>query len=148
MSGAVRIVGDPTGLFDTLPVQLHQAGFSREDRAEAPRLLINLTPTASLAIAAATAFADAPASEGEERLVVTVWPKAAPADWEACRYVAEMAAFTRHAALLWAPRQIRVNALAIDGGRDAECGRSGLAAMVMALWRWRSMTGQIIDLSG
>ena len=147
MNGGVRIVGEGGGVFSALPAALHQACLTGLSDGEAfsPRLLVNLAPPAGLAIAAATAFADEAAPAGWDRLIVTIWPKAAATDWAASRTAAELAAFTRHAALVWAPRQVRVNAVAI--GADPKSSHSTIVAMILALWRWRSMTGQIINLA-
>ena len=149
MNGSVRIVGEPLGVLACLPARLRQACLPvvSDGDDSSPRLLINLAPAANLAIAAATAFADAASAAGGDRLVVSIWQKPAPADWDANRYAAEMTAFTRYAALAWAPKQVRVNALIIDAAATAGSSQSSIAATVLALWRWRSMTGQAINLS-
>jgi NAD(P)-dependent dehydrogenase (short-subunit alcohol dehydrogenase family) len=57
--------------------------------------------------------------------------------------VALLWAFTRHAALAWAPRRIRVNAIGLDATPAAH---ADLAATILAMWRFPSMTGQLIRL--
>jgi NAD(P)-dependent dehydrogenase (short-subunit alcohol dehydrogenase family) len=92
----------------------------------------------------------APALDGRDRLIISIWPIAALGDWEASRAASAMTAFTRHAALAWAPARIRVNAVTIatrDRGVGQEGGGADVAALVSAMWRWRSMTGQIIGLT-
>ncbi len=150
MNGSVRIVGEPLGVLANLPAELRQACWPvvSDGGDPSPRLLINLEAAAGLAIAAATAFANAASPVGGDRLVVSIWQKSAPAEWEANRYAAEMAAFTRYAALAWAPKQVRVNAVIIDAAATAGSSQSGVAATILALWRWRSMTGQVINLAG
>ena len=113
-------------------------------------LLVTLGLSAEAAIAAATGFAEAfPQETGADRLIVHLWHVTAPTDWEASRGAAIMAAFTRHAALTWAGQRVRVNgvtlAAAADGSRVAD---GEIAATIQALWRWRSMTGQVIHLGG
>jgi len=132
--------------------EMAESNSGQADKAQACRPatpLVGLSQTAAAAIAAAAAFAEAHAAEGEDRLVVNIWHVPASTDWEASRDAAILAAFTRHAAQDWAGRRVRVNgvtlALAPDGGRMAE---DDIAATIQALWRWRSMTGQVIQLGG
>jgi NAD(P)-dependent dehydrogenase (short-subunit alcohol dehydrogenase family) len=127
-------------------------------------LLINLTEDPEAAIAAATRFSSWQAVGGEDRLVVNVLRAHAASDWPGSRANATLWAFTRHAALHWAPRNIRLNALGLgaapalpwqgqeDGARAAGAAPAAIAtsadiaACIMAMWRWRSMTGQLIRL--
>jgi hypothetical protein len=82
-------------------------------------------------------------------MVVNIWHVPAWSDWEACRDAATLAAFTRYAAQAWAGQRIRVNGATLsaapDGTRVAE---QEISATLRALWRWRSMTGQVIHLGG
>jgi hypothetical protein len=115
------------------------------------------------AIANAHAFADA-VPPGQEALVVHILPPQGPSDWLATRAAAVLWAFTRHTALAWAPRRIRMNAIALGtvppgpalpaesaaraaGPAPAAPATPGdIAATVLTLWRLPSMTGQLIRL--
>ncbi len=126
-------------------------------------LLINFTPDADAAIASSQDFADA-VSPGQEALVVNILPAHAADDWPGARAAAALFAFTRHAALAWAPRRIRVNALGLgvtptlaDQPAESAAQAAGpapaapattadIAATILAMWRFPSMTGQLIRL--
>jgi hypothetical protein len=169
--------GDAEGILPHLPATLRpEAMTPRTARAS---LLINLTEDADAAIDAATRFASWDATGTEDRLVVNVLrAHAAPADsaaahaaaahtasdWPRIRGQTALWAFTRHAALHWAPRRIRVNAIGLgtspglpwqgqeDTARAAgaapqmPASQASIVACLMAMWRWRSMTGQLIRL--
>ena len=159
---SVLFQGTPSFLLAALPQALQQAGISVTNSLPAS-LLINLATAPAAAIEAATTFADA-VPPGEEALVINLLPTHAPDDWQGASAAATIWAFTRYAALAWAPRQIRVNALSF-GARphlpDQPCESAGqaasatpaiaatqadVAATVLAFWRLRSMTGQMIKL--
>jgi NAD(P)-dependent dehydrogenase (short-subunit alcohol dehydrogenase family) len=106
-----------------------------------PPALLLITNT-DQAIANAEKFADA-VPPGQEALVVNILQAHAPDDWVGARAAALLWAFTRHAALAWAPRGIRVNAVGLDATPAAP---ADLAATILAMWDFPSMTGQIIRL--
>jgi hypothetical protein len=154
--------GEPASICSHLPDTLRAAAMTR-DTAKAS-LLINLSEDEDAAIEAATRFASWDPVDGEDRLVVNVLRAHTAPDWPKTRAAAALWAFTRHAALHWAPRRIRVNALGLgispllpgqgqeDAARAAGAApqmlatQAEIAACIMAMWRWRSMTGQLIRL--
>jgi hypothetical protein len=141
---------------------LAAAGFAAGGAAPAA-LLVNLGGDAGSGIAAAERFA-ADAAEGGESLVVNILHAHARDDWPAARDAALLWAFTRHAALAWAPRGIRVNAVGLGvspvlAGQPPEASGQAagaapaaratvadIAATIVAMWRFASMTGQLIRL--
>ncbi len=143
------------GTHPTLGPALHAAGL------DSAALLINLDP--DTAIASAEKFADA-VPPGQEALVVNILYAHAADDWNAARAAAILWAFTRHTALAWAPRRIRVNAIGLgispvlpsqpaeSAGQAAGPAPSvpatvqDLVATVRAMWEFPSMTGQLIRL--
>jgi hypothetical protein len=155
--------GESRGIFAHLPQALGAAGFLM---AVAPpvTLLVNLAPDNEAAIARATAVFDATAA-GQEALVINILHGHAPGDWPATRAAATLWAFTRYAALAWAPRRVRVNAVSLgvsptlpdqpaeESGRAAGQAHAApatpadLAATILAIWRFPSMTGQLIRLA-
>ena len=141
MSGTVRLVGEETERLTQLGQSLRAAGWAlRADASdEAATILVTWTADAELAMAAATRFAAVTAPEG---LVVHLWQAGAP-DWQAKCHAATMEALTRHTALQWAERRVRVNGVAGSAAVTAD----DLAATILALSRWPSMTGQVITLS-
>jgi NAD(P)-dependent dehydrogenase (short-subunit alcohol dehydrogenase family) len=120
---------------------------------DAPRLLIALGQDGEPAIQAATTFAGAQTAD-EDSLVVTILSSPPHAGWQQAREMAVLWAFTRHAALAWAPRRVRVNALGLNvgpvppGQPAASAGWADVAASIAAMWRLRSMTGQLLSLGG
>ncbi len=97
-------------------------------------LLINADPAAEpAAIIARFAAAHPPGTEG---LIVTLLPANDPVG------EAALHAFTRQAALAWAPSRLRVNAIAL--GHAASL--ADLLATIRAMAGWPSMTGQLIRL--
>jgi hypothetical protein len=106
-------------------------------------ILVTALPDAEPAMAAARAFAAQPA-HGQPRLIVLIRPAAPRTDWAACRDAATLTAFIRHAALSNAARDIRINGLE----RGSGVSEQDIADAILALWRWRSMTGQTIRLDG
>jgi NAD(P)-dependent dehydrogenase (short-subunit alcohol dehydrogenase family) len=145
------------GLFATLADAVRGA-------ASATALLVQAPCDPDAAIAAATAFADA-LLPNEPALIVTILQAHAPGDWPAARMAATLWAFTRHTALAWAPRGIRVNAVGLgisptspdqpieESGRPAGPAPAApatpddLAETILAIWRFPSMTGQLIRLA-
>jgi hypothetical protein len=125
------------GPLDIAPA-IEAAGFGVVD---GPPALLLVSDTEH-AIASAEKFADAVPPD-QEALVVNILRAHAPDDWAGARTVALLWAFTRHAALAWAPRRIRVNAIGLDASHAA---RADLAATILAVWRFPSMTGQLIRL--
>ena len=160
--------GEPAGVLAAVPGILGgtravtapacEAGHAQAD------ILLNLIQEAEAAISAASGFAAQPGASGQDRLIVTVIRQTRAGDWDGARQAALLWAFTRHAALAWAPRRIRVNAvgLGIAPALPAQPSeQSALAAgpapahqptpadiagTIMAMWRWPSMTGQLIRL--
>jgi NAD(P)-dependent dehydrogenase (short-subunit alcohol dehydrogenase family) len=155
--------GETHGLFAQLPQALDAAGF-RISAAPPATLLVNLAYDADTAIARASALFNAMPA-GQEALVVNILHAHAPDDWAATRAAATLWAFTRYAALAWAQRRVRVNALglgvspALPGQPAEESGRAAgqapsapatpadVAATILAMWRFPSMTGQLIRLA-
>ena len=149
------------GLADPfLASALGAAGFAVSDAPPAT-LLINLGGDPTAAIDTAERFAEA---AREDALVVTILYPHAADDWPAARDAATLWAFTRHAALAWAPRGIRVNAVGLGvspvlatqpteaSGQPAapapaqSATPSDIAATILAMWGFPSMTGQLIRL--
>jgi NAD(P)-dependent dehydrogenase (short-subunit alcohol dehydrogenase family) len=154
------ILHGPTDV--SLPSALRSAGIDLSDTTPA-EILINLATDAEQAIASAEKFADAVPPD-QEALVVNILHAYSPADWQGARAASVLWAFTRHAALLWAPRRIRVNAIGLatspilptqppeSSGNAAGPAPAALASLadiaatILAMWRLRSMTGQLIRL--
>jgi len=152
-------------LFGTAPALIDALAHAGLTPAPPPAatLLINFTPDAEAAIASGRNFADA-IPPGQEALVVNILHGHLPDDWPGARAAASLFAFTRHAALAWAPRRIRVNAIGLgvspalpDQPPDtaaraaspapaAPATASDIAATILAMWRFPSMTGQLIRL--
>ena len=127
------------------------------------QLLLNLSGPAAAFISAAEAFAAAH-PPGTDALIISLLPPPAVQDWPAARNNAELWAFTRHAALAWAPRRIRLNAIALGTSPTtpdqppesaalpaAPCPalpatHADILATILAMWRFSSMTGQMIRL--
>jgi hypothetical protein len=126
-------------------------------------LLVNQLADADAAIANAKFFADALPPD-QEALVVNILHPDTPGDWPSARAAALLWAHTRHAARAWAPRRIRVNAIgpgvspivpgqpALSSGQAAgpapaaPATPADIAATILAMWEFRSMTGQLIRL--
>ncbi len=104
---------------------------------------------------------------GTDGVIITLLPHAPPglADFARHRAAAVLWAFTRQAALAWAPRRIRVNAIGLGCAPfgpfepDDQAGRAAtdpmpappasladIAATVRAIMNLPSMTGQIVRL--
>jgi hypothetical protein len=148
--------------FASLPETLFAMGVDLSDTASA-EILINLTADADAAIASAEKFADAVPPD-QEALVVNTLHANDPADWQGARAASILWAFTRHAALRWAPRRIRVNAIGLGTSPTlpaqppeasshaagpapaAPASTADIASTVLAMWRFHSMTGQLIRL--
>jgi hypothetical protein len=133
-----------------------------------PRVLVNADPAPDSAsiISRCEAFAAEHAQTGVASLIVTVLPSAEPglAHFTQHQAIATLWAFTRQAALEWAPRGIRVNAIGLGAtpfGPDEPDDQSGrnaaavlaapatlddIAATICAMADFASMTGQIIRL--
>lgn len=144
----------------SLASALGAAGFAFGDAPPAT-LLVNLGGDAAAAIGTAERFAEA---AREESLVVSILHPHTRDNWPAARDAAILWAFTRHAALAWAPRGIRVNAVGLGispvlatqpqeaSGQPAgpvpapAATPSDIAATILAIWGFRSMTGQLIRL--
>jgi hypothetical protein len=104
-------------------------------------MLVTHLATAGEAIEEARIFA-AGERGGRSRLIVLTRAAAEKDDWPASREAAIITAFIRHAALANAAFDIRVNGLELCGNVTDE----DIADAVLAMWRWRSMTGQTIRL--
>jgi hypothetical protein len=127
-------------------------------------LLVNADPNpdSALIISRCERFAD----EIGTGLIITLLPAAPPGlqHFRVHQAVATLWAFTRQAALEWAPRGIRVNAIGLGAApfgpneADDQSGRNAanvlaapatlddIAATVHAIAAFASMTGQIIRL--
>ncbi len=159
--------GEAAGVLDAVLGALPNAEAMPQATAapgQPANLLINLIQDAQAAIDAASRFAAWEAAPASDRLVVTIIPPSNPADWEGTRQAALLWAFTRHAALAWAPRRIRVNAIglgtaprlpsqpqehaahAASGSPADPATPADVANTILAMWRWPSMTGQLIRL--
>jgi NAD(P)-dependent dehydrogenase (short-subunit alcohol dehydrogenase family) len=164
MNSTLVLVGEPAGIFAALAASLRRAPGVPDGPAA---LLVNLPGDTEEAIGAATRFAEAAPDDGADRLVVNVLDAAPPpgaADWPAIRHAATLWAFTQYAALAWAPRRIRVNALSVGAAPaspwqppesaaraasavpSARANEADMQSAILALARWRSMTGQMIRL--
>ena len=132
-------------------------------------VLINAdaVPDGAAIIARSTSFAEGAFAEGiPGKLIVTLIKAAPPGlqDFALHQSAAIVWAFTRQAALQWAPRRIRVNAVGLGASpfgpfeADAQAGRAAcacpaapagftdIAAAIRAFADMPSMTGQIIRL--
>ena len=132
------------------------------------RLLVNADPAPDSAtiIKRCEAFAATQTQTGPESLIVTLLPTVEPglSQFALHQSVATLWAFTRQAALEWAPRRIRVNAIGLgtaafgpdepfdQAGRNAAAVLAApatladIAATIRAMAEFASMTGQIIRL--
>jgi NAD(P)-dependent dehydrogenase (short-subunit alcohol dehydrogenase family) len=128
-------------------------------------MLVNADPVPDTGTIVARCRAFAAAAQAEA-LIVTILPAtpAGLADFPAHAAAAALWAFTRQAALEWAPRRIRVNAIGLGtspatpfepaeaAGRAAAAipappaSIDDIAATLRAIAAWPSMTGQIIRL--
>jgi len=97
-------------------------------------------------------------------LIVLTLPPAQPDSWQAARQAAELWAFTRFAALRWAPRGVRVNAISLGRAAllpdqpappaahpgthapAAPATPDDVAATIALLWSAKSITGQLVRL--
>lgn len=156
------LYGAADGGLAGLPAALVTAGIGLSTTTPA-EILINLAADPGAAIASAKKFADAVAPD-QEALVVNILHASSPADWQGARAASILWAFTRHAALLWAPRRIRVNAiglatsptlptqpaeasgLAAGPAPAAPAAAADIASTILAMWRLPSMTGQLMRL--
>ncbi len=115
----IRLAGDPSPKLDPLADLL---------AATPPPIAVlvnaDAVPDSALIIARCRAFADAlPAGD------------------------ASLIEFTRQAALAWAPRRLRLNAIALGTPlRAAPATPADLDRTIRAIAAWPSMTGQIIRL--
>jgi NAD(P)-dependent dehydrogenase (short-subunit alcohol dehydrogenase family) len=121
-------------------------------------------PAAEVVVARAVKFASC-VPEDKEALIVTLLrqPPAGLDHLAGHEAAASLWAFTRQAALEWAPRRIRVNAIAL-GGLPADTGpqdsqaafampappatEADIARVMLGMVRMASMTGQLIRLGG
>ena len=151
-----RIAGEPdpilAGMLAEIPFPL--------------RVLVNADPVPDSAAIIERCEKFAAAADETGGLIITLLPQAAPGlqHFGLHQAVATLWAFTRQAALEWAPRGIRVNAIGLgvapfgpdeadeQAGRNAACvlatsaGLADIAATVRAMVAFASMTGQIIRL--
>ncbi len=152
------VAGEPDPALENL--------LSREIFAQ--KLLVNADPRPDSAtiIARCEMFADEAPPGGA--LIVTMLPSPPPGleDFALHQAVATLWAFTRQAALEWAPRGIRVNAIGLGVApfgideADDQAGRGAamvlakpatladIAGTIRAMAGFASMTGQIIRLGG
>ena len=132
------------------------------------RLLVNADPApdSAVIISRCESFAAEHTQTGPASLIVTLLPASEPglAHFTRHQAVATLWAFTRQAALEWAPRGIRVNAIGLGATpfgpdeADDQAGRNAaavlaapatladIAATIRAMAAFASMTGQIIRL--
>jgi hypothetical protein len=145
MIDEIALVGGSGSVCAALGQMLRRAGWTvheRDGAADHPTtMLVTLPAKTGDAVAAAQAFAAADGG-GRPRLIVLTHLMPLKADWQACREAAILMAFTRHAAVTSAPRDVRVNGIELGGGVADE----DIADAILAMWRWRSMTGQTIRL--
>lgn len=148
-----------------LPQALPGAGLAP---AAHPRLLLTLQDSAADAIGAAQAFADQAFADQDaaDAVIVHLLPRE-DGGWARAREAALLWAWVRHAARVFGPRGLRVNALALGGvppstpdqsglqaGRAAApvpaapAGMDDIARTLAAFCALRSMTGQMIRLGG
>ncbi len=124
-------------------------------------LLITLTQDPARAMADASAFAAAQPKGNPDRAVMIVlppspMPPSPMLEWPAIQLGATLLAFTRHAALSWAPRRVRINliSLGIDLSQPWSRPRpvtrpvpdQDVIAAIQAIRRWPCMTGQCLSL--
>ncbi len=153
------IAGRATRLSEHLTALL-----SRDDASDL-RILVNADPDPHVSGIAERCRAFADELPGEA-LLITLLYAAQPGLDMFSQHAANAAlwAFTRQAALAWAPRRIRVNAIGLGAspaGPDEAQEQSGRAAAdtpakpataediartILAMAAWPSMTGQIIRL--
>jgi NAD(P)-dependent dehydrogenase (short-subunit alcohol dehydrogenase family) len=166
MSITMVFSAPPCGFLGHLPGALQAAGFLLQDSrvaAEPAGMLVNLAEDPQAVMDAAHAFAAQTSGCESERLIVNVSAVPRPDEWDRTKAAAIIGAFTRHAALAWAPAHIRINSLCIGATRPhglAAHHRSATTRVtsptgashydvvqtILAMWRWRSMTGQMIRL--
>lgn len=149
----LTVAGRPGPLAVALAAALDGA-FAGEDRL---RILVNADqePAAAPIVARCRAFMDG-LPHAVEGLIVTIFaasPKGL-AHLHAQQAAAGLWAFTQAAALDWAPRRIRVNAIGLGvspvgpfaATRAAPASLADIARTVCAIACFPSMTGQIIRL--
>ncbi len=111
-------------------------------------MLINADaePDAAAIMRRSRQFAD-DAGSGDS-VVLTVLRAAPPGLDQFDRHTASAVlwAFTRQAALAWAPRRIRVNALYLEWGFDEVAGMDDVVRSIRAVAGFACMTGQRIRL--
>ena len=144
MSGIVRLTGEAGDVLGALSGRLRAASFEIEAQGEqSATLLVTVAEPSCTAISAATTFAEAGTGD---RLIVHVWSAPSVTDWPAIHESASLAAFTRYAALAWAGRLVRVNAISLGTLAQRSVGGDDVASTLLAMWRWPSMTGQVLHL--
>ena len=155
-----EIAGGETELRASLEAALSQA-------SSAIRLLVNAEhdPEPEVVVARSLAFAESVPSDMEAVVVTLLTQVPAGLDhWRAHAASASLWAFTREAALSWAPRNVRFNAIGLgatpfspwEPAEQASRPAFAMAAQaattadiirtVLAIVGLRSMTGQIIRL--
>ncbi len=160
MLQTLRIIGDQTEFGRQLSACLHEAPLP------VPFTLLHAHPLAESEVRAACEAFVASVPAGVEALVLTILHSAPPGLAHMAHHAANAAlwAFTRQAALEWAPRGIRVNAIglgtdlagpfepseqagrAIGAAPAAGATLDDIAQTIRAIASWPSMTGQIIRL--
>jgi hypothetical protein len=115
-------------------------------------VLVTTQTDADAAIASAETFA-ALLPDGQEALVVHLLHGGKTNDWETMRAATVLLAHVRHAALVWAPRRLRINAVDIGINRAQvsqapalPATQADIAATILAMWQLPSMTGQVVRL--
>ena len=114
-------------------------------------VLVHLPADPASVIRAAEAFATFDGQD--DLLILNISLSAAATDWQGQRDAALLAAFTRHAARVWAPQSVRVNLLSIGPTLLKAANAPGpagcvadVAGMIRHMQGWRSMTGQTLQL--
>jgi hypothetical protein len=150
------VAGDATGASADLHRALTRELMPRQSRQGAASMLVTLTADAARAMEDAANFAAAGVSGDQDRSVIILLPAPATTDWAAVQRGATLWAFTRYAALSWAPRRVRINLISL--GMDlvqpwssprppaGPIPAQDVIAAIRAIGSWPCMTGQSLAL--
>ncbi len=156
MIGDCILTGEATPSSADLHRALTRQFNPRPVAPEAASLLIALAQDLARTMAEAAAFAAAQPAGDPDRGVIILLPPPATTDWPAVHHGATLWAFTRYAALSWAPRRVRINLIALGADLLQPWSKPRRAmqkvpdqdviAAIQAIHRWPCMTGQAICL--